>query len=217
MTTVADLKLEIIRHLGDEQDEDADPIAGSGVTADALLSGIQAALRALTIKQWKPSSVVIPVDEAGVSDIETPADFISVEALFDEENQIFLPRLLFSAGSSLVQEEQNAWIDYPYGKISFMTSMTLGGKMYYSAHWTVPTLDTDTIEAPLVAMNYLSLYATSYILMGKASAQAEIRQFATKVDSGTPVMLPAKDLSHYFLQRAEIELKNVPNMQKGST
>lgn len=215
MTTVADLKYEIIRHLGDEIAEDVDPIEGSGVTTAELLGGIQAALRAVTVRLWKPATLDIAVDEAGIGSVSVPADLISVEAIYDETNNIFLPRLIFTPGNPLIQDEQNAWIDYPSGSITFLSKITSGGTVYYSAHWAVPALDTDTIEAPLIAMSYLTLYATSYILLGKASAQAEIRQYATKVDSGNPIMLPAKELSNYFLQRAEIELKSLPNMVKG--
>lgn len=216
MTTVSELKLEILRHLGDEQAEDTTPVEGSGTTHAELIGGITAALRSVVVRQWKPSLAEIAVDSDGVLSVTAPSDMIEVEAVYDKTNEMFLPRLIFSPGEPLIQDTQNAWIDYPYGTINFMSAITLGGTVYYSAHWTIPEDDTDVIEAPLITMNYLALYATSYILLGKASAQAEIRQFATKVDSGNPVMLPAKDLSHYFLQRAEIELKTIPQLLKGS-
>lgn len=215
MTTVADLKNEIIRHLGDEVDPDVSPVAGTGFTHEVLLAGIRASLIALTVRLWKPAVLTIDADEEGISSVAVPSDLISVESIYDKTNSVFLPRLIFTPGKPLIDDEQNAWIDYPHGYITFLSKITLGGSIYYSSHWSVPTDDDDEIDAPVVAMNYLSLYATSHIFLGTASAQAEIRQFATKVDSGNPIMLPAKELSTYFLHRAEIELKSLPNMQKG--
>jgi len=66
-----------------------------------------------------------------------------------------------------------------------------------------------------MCLPFLTLYAASYCQMRRASEQGEIKQFATKVDSGTPITLPAENLSNFFMKRAESELQRIPMKQKG--
>ena len=211
MTTVAELKLEIIRLLGEEQGSTyPEPIAGTNTTSEMLLDSIRAALLSLSTRYWK-SQVLEVEDEA--SDVETPDDLVAIEGVWDNELHMFIPRMFIEVSAQTY--EQNSWSEYPDGYITFSTELASGGLVYYSAHWALPTQDYDEIEAPNMCLTFLSLYATSFCLLQKANGQAELRQYATKVDSGTPIMLPAKDMSDYFMRRAEISLQLLPHKQKG--
>lgn len=220
MATVYDLKLKILQHMGEDLVEGTypalEPLAGSDTTAQHLLSSIHAALNALCVRVWKPSVIDIEADELSPVDMVTmPSDMISIEGVYDSYLKQFIPRSYFRVGQSLTAGNSNAWLDYPFGTVSFSNVLESGGKIYYSAHWALPSDDEDELEAPNICLEYLALYAASYCLLRKLALQGELRQFATKVDAGNPIQLTYKEVSDVLLKRAEIELKNLPATPKG--
>lgn len=215
MTTVAEFKNEIIRLLGEEIVDDPEPIAGSTTPAPVLLKGIHAGLLALSSRYWKSAVLEVSADSA-LTLVNAPADLIGIEAFYDAALAVFIPEKLFQVNQGLTGSQiQNSWYQYPAGKISFASALTKGGQIYYSAHWALPTDDTDEVESPSMCSTFIVLYAVSYCLLRKANEQAEIKQFATKVDSGTPITLPAKENSDFFMKRALAELQLIPMKQKG--
>lgn len=215
MATLSQLKSEMIGLLNEDIEEGSSPVAGSDTPATLLLAGCHAALIAIANRYWKTAVFEIPASSTEKT-IDVPADFISAEAIYDNTLNQFIPKTFFQVGQSISGSTQNSWIDYPQGSIVFSNPLKTGGKLYYSAHWELPLLDADTIETPDICLTFLKFYAVSYCFLRKASGQAELRQFATKVDSGTPIMLPAKDMSDLFLKRSEFEKQNLPIRQKGS-
>jgi hypothetical protein len=224
MTTLAVFKSQVINLLGEDILEESDPIAGTITPAAVLEEGCRAGLIALSSRYWK--SAVLEVDaDATELEVESPADLISVEAFYDNTLAVFIPKILFQVGDSITGSQiQNSWYDYPSGTLSLTNPLTSGGKIYYSAHWALPTLsdeeeeaslDDFEIEAPNMCLNFLQLYAVSYCLLRKANEQGEIKQFATKVDSGTPLTIPAQLLSDFYMKRALAELQLLPMRQKG--
>jgi hypothetical protein len=215
MTTVAELKADIINLLGEEQAEGVTPIAGTTTPAAVLLKGIHAGLLALSSRYWKSAVLEVPADSEA-TEINSPADLIAVEAFYDTKLAVFIPQKLFQVGEGITGSQiQNSWYPYPAGKISVTKALADGGQLYYSAHWTLPDSDDDTIEAPVLCSTFITLYAVSYCLLRKANEQGEIKQFATKVDSGNPLTLPAKELSDFYMKRALAELQFIPMKQKG--
>lgn len=215
--TVLELKYMILQHLGETVLEGSgypggDPLAGATTTSEHLMFGICAALDALCVRVWKKSSVDI---EDGDTEITAPDDLISVEGVYDNTINSFIPKAQFISGVALSAGNNSVWLDYPYGSIVFTTAMETGGKLYYGAYWEHPIEDSDVIECPNICSTYLSLYAASYCLQGIATQQANLRQYNTKVDSGNPIQLPAKDMSTFFLKRAEIELSSLIATDKG--
>lgn len=215
MATLEQLKAQLINLLGEQVEEGSDPIAGSVTPSAVLEQGCHAGLRALSSRYWK--SAVLEVDaDATELEVDSPADLISVEAFYDNALAVFIPNILFQVGESITGSQiQNSWYDYPSGTISLTNPLTAGGKIYYSAHWALPTDDDDEIESPNMCLTFLQFYAVSYCLMRKANEQGEIKQFATKVDSGTPITLPAQNLSDFYMKRALAELNLLPMRQKG--
>jgi len=229
MTTLAVFKSQVINLLGEDILEESNPIAGTITPAAVLEEGCRAGLIALSSRYWK--SAVLEVDaDADELEIDAPADLIGVEAFYDNALAVFIPKILFQVGDSITGSQiQNSWYDYPSGKLSLTNPLTSGGKIYYSAHWALPTivvdeeeseeseasLDDFVLETPNMCLTFLQLYAVSYCLLRKANEQGEIKQFATKVDSGTPITLPAKELSDFYMKRALAELQLLPMRQKG--
>lgn len=214
MATFSELKTSVLRMIGEDVSEEAPPLAGSVTSAIDLQAAVHAALLALSSRYWKPAVLEVAASPTEVVAV-VPADLLAVEAVYDLLLTTFIPKTFFQVGNSISGSNQNSWTDYPQGEIVFSSPLTAGGIIYYSAHWTLPSDDSDVIEAPNMCLTYLQLFAASYCLLRKASEQAEIRQYASKVDAGTPVMLPAKDLSDFFLKRSEIEKQNLPMRQKG--
>lgn len=212
-TTVLQLKGKIIRMLADEILADSSPLAGSQTDASLLLDAIHAALDAISIRIWKPS--VFAIEEVG-DKFELPTDLIEIEAVRMVTTGAILPRAPFRAGEFLGAIQDNSWMTYPRGYISFLNDLDASGAIiYYSASWTKPAGDNDVIEAPDTCIAALTLFAASHCLLSRAAGSGDVRQYATKVDSGNPTDNPILDLSHAFLKRFEYCLQQIPQMQKG--
>lgn len=213
------LKRKIIRILGDIPTgggSGGEPIAGGQYDADLLMDSIHAALDAITVRVWKSATDTI---DANAEDHDFPDDLIDIEGVFDLGSGVFIPESgMYALGTMNNPEAQNAWVRFPDRVITFSEALgDDGGVLYYSAFWTKPEDDDDTIEAPDIASTALVMYAASYVLMQQASLSANVRQFNTKVDSGAPTDIPAEDMSVFFLKRFEIELGRIPAMRKGTT
>jgi hypothetical protein len=210
--TFGELKEKIIRVLGDivvPGTSGGEPTRGETFEAAILKDGVHAALDALTIRRWKPSS--FDVDGGSVSE-DLPDDLIDVEAVLDITENIFLERTSMQATHGLA----NGFYLYPAGTITFTTALgDSGATVYYSAYWLKPEDDEETLESPEIATTALTMFAASYCLLNSASAAASIRQFGTKVDSGKPTDNPLEQSSTYFMKRFEIELQRIPPSQKG--
>jgi hypothetical protein len=214
---LATFKSRVIRLLGDEviEQDYGEPIAGNIYSAAALLDACCAALDAITVRVWKQS--IHEIEETG-TEFDLPIDLIEIEGVYDNENEMLVPQLPFVQGHSLTVESVNAWIPYPYGCITFMNELNEDGALiYYSANWAYPEEDEDVLEPPEIASTALCFYAASYLLLSQAATTGSIRQFNQKVDSGAPTDNPVKDMSTYFLNRYETELRQLPQRQKGIT
>jgi len=211
-TTRAILKQRIARVLKDTTGTEFDP--------DLIVDGIYAALDA--VLDWYPKS---GIDTSIVGDGEEvsfplPADLYRIVAVFDGYNGLYLPTSTMSAlaapGDNI--EANQDWIEWPEGYITFANPVTTDETMtvYYGAIWTKPAADADVIETPTWMDKALTFYACSYCLLSQATASAKIRQWnVAQVDSGTPVMNPMRDMSTYFLERFEIEMKRAPARLRG--
>jgi hypothetical protein len=215
MTTLADVKQRVIRLLGEEVGNTyPDPVAGTNTSSELLTDAVVAAISALASRYWKRAILAIEADPDATS-VDVPEDLIEIEGIYDTEIGGFIPKAYFQIGETLLGTNQNVWTDFPTGTITYSQPMAEGGNIYYSAEWEIPTADDSVIEPPSFCLSYITLYATSFVQLKNANAQAELRQYGTKVDSGTPVMLPAKDMSDYFMKRAELEAQRLPLLEKG--
>lgn len=221
MTTLGNLKLKLIRLMGETQALDdnsnpVEPIAGSTTSAELLKDAVHAALHAITARQWKDA--LFEIAQAG-DEFELPADLIEIDAVLDNTLSLFIPKMVFTLGEDPVTlaSSGNSWIDTPKGKIVFSNDLgASGAKVYYSADWTLPLEDSEELESPEFCLTALTLYAASYCFLKNAALQSQLAQFKTRVDSGTPEDLPAVRMSDVLLKRFENELTRLPMKQKGT-
>jgi hypothetical protein len=217
-TTFGELKRKVLRLLADEAQEVGSgegPLGGATYGADLLQDAVHAALDAITSKVWKLSVVDI---EGAVSEAALPSDVINVDAVYDYELGLFIPRMQTQIGTPLVNTTGNAWLLYPANEITFVNTLgSDGATIYYGSSWGKPVQDDDVLEPPSTALVCLILFAASYCLVPDAVSSASIRQFNTKVDSGQPTDIPARVISDFLLGRFERELQRLPMMERGRT
>jgi hypothetical protein len=214
--SLEDIKRKVILVLADEAQEVdyGESLGGGTYPAELLKDAVCAALDAITVRIWKSATEEI---EGEVTEYETPEDLLSVEGILDVTSGTFLPQVNLMANKHrLIGIETNAWMDYPEGTITFVDEIGASGAiLYYSAYWSKPEDDDDSLEPPEGTITAIVMYAASYCLLNQASGSANIRQFATKIDAGAPTDIPAKDMADFFLRRFEIELQRLPARQKG--
>lgn len=223
-TTFGDYKRKLIRIAGDNIKTESgpsgpvevSPVRGVQLDADLLMDACHAALHAITGRQWK--SGLFTISEAGDA-FELPVDLIEIDAVYDNDLEIFIPPMIFDVGTSFTSSatEGNAWVSTPQGSIAFTNGVKdSGAQIYYSADWELPSEDSEELECPEFCLTALLLYGASYVFLRKASLQSELAQFKTKVDSGTPEDIPAAAVGNYFLKRFESEMTRMPMKQKGT-
>ena len=223
-TLFGEYKRKLIRIAGDNIKTDSgpsgpvevSPVRGVQLDADLLKDACHAALHAITGRQWK--SGLFEISEAGDA-FDLPANLIEIEAVYDNDLAIFIPKTIFDTGTSLTSSasEGNAWIDTPQGSIVFTNGVQdTGAQIYYAAGWELPVDDDEALECPEFCLTALLLYGASYVFLRKASLQSELAQFKTKVDSGTPEDIPAAAVGNYFLKRFESEMTRMPMKQRGT-
>lgn len=216
------LKEKVIRLLADEIAEESwndysGVTQGTGFEAPLLKDAIHAALDAITIRFWKSATFDVDGLAEEVSGEDMPDDLLSVEGVYDKTSGYFLPKLSFIANkTSLIGIESNAWTNYPENTITFVNALGDDGALiYYAATWDKPEGEDDLITTPECAITALALYAASYCLLNQAAGSANLAQYRTKVDSGAPTDIPAKDMSDFFLRRFELELQRLPSLERG--
>ncbi len=189
-------------------------VGGAKYSVDLLQDAIHAGLDAVTNRLWKSNKYVITT--AG-GYFTLPADLIDIEAVRETENNVLLPRLNLSAGQVFTDRTGNGWTPYPEGSITFANPVLESTiEIFYSAVWSKPLLEADTLEVPSIAHTAVLLYAASYCILTESSGAARLRQYNTRVDSGTPTDNPLENLSVLMLKRYELEIQRIPQKQKGS-
>lgn len=214
MTSLGDLRSQVLRLLGDP--------AGSGYEDTLILDGINAAFDA--ILPWTPKTAKSTITGDGTATaFLSPADCYEIEAVVKDSTGEVLPRTMLVASQKigLMSLNSNDWIEYPDKYLSFSKAPSTGEiySVYYLAHWTKFTTATDMttlIEPPERSLIGITLYAAAYILLPAAVGASEVRQFATRIDSGTPEHNPMQRTALYLLELFQREMGRHPKHQKAS-
>lgn len=216
MATLENLKTQVLRLLGDTM-EAGPPVAGKQYEASLLTEGINAGIDA--ILPWVPEAKVADlVGDGSTVAFDLPASLYRIEAVWDGLSKIFLEEAQFApmvdwANSSL---SDTTWIEYPQGKITFSRGISSSdAKIYYAGVWDKLSADADVAEPPAITHYAICLFAAGYCLQPKGVAAANIRQYNTKVDSGTPFHNPMNDQTKFMLERFEVEMSRHPAHDKG--
>ena len=112
MATLSELRARILRLLDDPE--------GAGYSDDLLLNAISAALDA--ILPWAPKTSISSITGDGTTKaFPLPTDLYEIEALVDESTGEVLPRSVLAPGLLLGvnSRNNNDWLEYPSGSISF--------------------------------------------------------------------------------------------------
>lgn len=218
-TTFAEVKSMVIRVTNDEVVADVIPLGGSQSSAQLLSDAVKAALTAITTKVWKPLIKHIDLADGDGDTFTLPSGITNIEGIYEIARGMFIPELEIRFGATLAEAQTgNGWILYPNGKLTFANTLSSdGADIYYAGSWEIPVGDGDTLEPPDMSLTPIVLYAASYVFLARASATADVRQYATKIESGTPTDNPAKDMSDFFLKRYEIEMQRMPMHTRGVT
>jgi hypothetical protein len=214
MATLGELRSRILRLLGDPN--------GAGYSDEILLDSISSALDA--ILPWTPKTASETLTGDGTTRVfELPADLYEVEAIIVETTGEVLPgAILVPHGNFGVGiTSTNDWLATPSGSITFSYAPGSGViyNLYYLAYWTKPTTFNDLtliLEPPAQSLIGLTLYSTAYCLLPEAVGASEIRQFGTRIDSGTPEHNPMQKTALYMLDLFQREMNRHPKHQKAA-
>lgn len=211
MTTILELRERVGRML-------SDPTL-SGYDVGLFFDSLNAALDA--ILPWVPKTATNTITGSGAKIYTLPEDCYQVETCVVDADGELLPQAIlipgYYHGDSI--KATNDWLEYPEGSISFSKEISVGETytLYYLAHWTKPTEETEEstdLEPPEYTHYALTLYTTAAMLLPAAISAAEVRQYATKVDSGNPEHNPMMETSKYLLRLFVDEMNRHPKHQK---
>lgn len=185
-----------------------------------VYDGIAAAHDA--ILTWVPRLAVATVTSGsdGVT-LVLPSDLYAVQAVQRMENGEFLRKATMAAGTMRNSDAIQVvdWIEYPTGYISLGADVGEGEefKLHYLALWDIPASEADldfVITPPRYALQGMVYYAGAFCILPSGVSSAQLRQFNLRVDSGTPVDNPLKDMADQLLQRFYQEMKIMPPYTK---
>lgn len=193
---------QIIRRL--VSDEDA-----ATITDDLIYDGFLAALRAIAAKRAKHNKTILNGD--GSSTYTLPTDLLKIDTLYDNDGLIILPYIDNKAYPHSTDVSTNTWFLYPEGSITFNDELSTSAKitMYYYGDWDTPASmndDTFVLTVPKTLLYPISLYNSAYCLIPSSVTNADIRQYATRIDSGTPIQNPMKEHILFLMQMYQNEL-----------
>lgn len=201
-----DLTSRILRLLEDPEQQ--------SYAADIVLDAVRASINA--ILPWLPKQATTTLS-SGSQVFAVPVDFYEAEAILDEGGKV-VPRVTLSPSAYFGENVTgNSWLPYPYGSITFAKSLGADYTLYYLASWPLPTEQmqaSSELEVPEIAEVALSYYGAAYCLIPEAISTGEIRQFATRADSGNPEHNPLQRSVDFLLRLWRDEMKRIPAFQK---
>lgn len=178
------------------------------------------------VLHWVPCKKVATLTAtsgSGASIFELPADLFEIESVITASTGNVMSSATLSAGTSRGNPNaENDWLRYPNGYLSVSNALSANEvlTLYYIAFWPKPADETDVdfvIKVPAAAHQGMIYYAASHATAASSVPTAQIRQFATKVDAGTPIHNPLKDISSWFMERFFLEMKMLPTSVKASS
>lgn len=215
MTTYAEFRSRIRRGLGDS-DTGGTPQYSDALIHDAIL------MAHIGILPWvgKSKSQTLSTD-GETTEFALPTDCYQVLAVHENSNDEFLPTATLASGEYFGTNitGTNSWLEHPYENLTFAKAPSSSATytVYYIAYWTVPAqVATDTVlEIPEYAEYGLLLFAMAQTLIQKATLSADVRQWGTRVDSGTPEHNPIQRQIDFLFKLFQQEMNKHPKTQAG--
>ena len=208
--TYGELKGRVLRVL-DAYEVGGEEDSGS-VSEPAILDAALAAHD--VILPWFPKKAVVTLTADSTSGFTLPTDFYEIEAVVDSQSGLVYPKVKLDIGSIIGENTSgpNDWMLFPSGSMTFSKAPQYDITLYYLASWAKleDPGDDDELEPPDFAMNGLTLYAAAMVMLSGAVSITEIKQFATKVDSGHPEHNPMMRAVNYLLKLFASEMNRHP-------
>ncbi len=214
--TYGELKGRVLRVLDAYE---ADGETQVGVSDPAILDAVLAAHDA--ILPWFPNKSTGSLTADGaILVFDLPTDFYEMEAVVDSQTGEIYPRVSFTAGNFIGEGStgNNDWLLFPSGSVTFSKAPQYDITLFYLASWAKldEPGDDDELEPPDFAMNGLALYGAAMVMLSGAVAITEIKQFATKVDSGHPEHNPMMRAVDYLLKLFASEMSRHPKHMRAA-
>lgn len=213
MTTYAELRTSIRLLLGDELD---DPQYQDNILHDAIVAAH------VGILPWVGKSSKASLSLDGVSSsFALPEDTYQIVSIYDGSTGEFLPSASLSPGQYFGVNLQgpNAWVAYPEGYVTFarVPGSSDSYSVYYQAYWSVPAANEteSSLEVPSYAQQGLLLYGSAYALLQTANLSSNVRQWGTRVDSGTPEHNPVQRQVDFLMKLFAQEMNKHPKTEGG--
>lgn len=199
-------------------------IAGveSQVTDDLKYDSVCAALDVMLPWQAKRSTQTLTGDGSATS-FALESDLYEIDAVVLDETGELLSLAMLSPG--LYRGDNmagdNDWLEFPSGYLSFSKAIDSGDTVtvYYRAHWDKPE-DADDADFELTIPAFLEqplvYYASAYCITPESITTATVRQYATKIDAGTPVHNPLSDSVKFLLTLFNDIMNSHPKQLIGS-
>jgi hypothetical protein len=202
MTTFGEFKTLLLHALGAEPNT----TYSDALLWDATCGALDAIL------PWCPNQKYDVLTSGSGSEIELPSDCYEVEAVVDIYSGIVLERAILVPGKSrptanVAKRSPYDWMEYPRGFLNFSitpegpvgttvdeTGVVTSGSgrefgVYYKAIWPKPANSSDdsfAMPMPQISRTGMIFWASAYAVTASGVVSSQIRQFNTKVDSGTP-------------------------------
>jgi len=188
------------------------------IASDLVFDGIVSAHAA--ILPYVPNIKETTISGSDGKKYVLPDDVYSVEAIYDPTTTTVLEKTRLVPGSrwGSSTSSETQWLPIPHGYVSLnktLTTFTLG--IVYSALWETPSNASEVdfeIKVPEYAIFGMALFATSYVLAVLSTDTSQLRQYNTRVDSGTPIHNPVADSSEFFKRRFIEEMSRMPSITR---
>ena len=212
MITFKQLQGRILRMVGDPN--------GAFYTSEIVMDAINAALDA--ILPWIPKLGISTITGDGATKtFDLPDDCYEVEAIVAQLTGEALSRVVFAPGVvfSELTSTENLWILAPDNQITFARAIGTDSPydIRYLKTWSKITDTTQfdsAIEPPDWTVTGLTLYASAQLLIAASLDTSNLRQYNTKVDSGTPEDNPLQQSITYLLKLFHQEMNRHPKYQR---
>jgi len=184
---------------------------------ELYVDAIQNAFKA--IQPWVPKTAIATLTPDATASLALPADFYDIQAVVVSSTGEVLSKTELVPGNftGIRTQGTNAWMLFSSGEITFAKIPADDIDLYYFADWVVPIVGTpedDEIEPPDYAITGISFYAAGQVMLPTGLGITEIRQFATKVDSGNPEHNPVQKAVDYLMKLFLNEMSRMPKIQK---
>lgn len=190
---------------------------GTGTYSDqVILDGINAATHAVLPWLSKRATQKGIVVTSG-SLVTLPDDVYLVDAVYSQTDEKWLRHWGINPSINTLPLDP-MWIEYPNGFLTLSLDATDDVvDVYYYTSWTEVTTSGSALanmDTPPFADLAIVYYAASYVLASNAVSAAQLRQFNTKTDSGSPDDNPLRDTSNMLMQRFMNEVKLFPSLER---